>query len=569
MIVLRATLVCALTGAAVGCGTGRSAAPADVAARDLRERVADATVAVVGRIGRTTIRQSGTVVDARRGLVATTAHTLWGARSVKLDTTLGTLHGRVVALAACHDVALLETQPNLPGLGMLPIASAREVGPGERLELFGFHWTGRRGGAKQLRDQQVRLIRTDAAVRIGARIPLLRAAMEHNGAPADDVTGGPVIDARGRIVGLATVGPSARNAAVDGATITALLRAPEGGAVASGRGRERRCRRQLADEAARRGLVAADAGLDAPAALAPAAQIGAGTAPRGGAGDDIGRALTVHRFRVGNVPTDVAVAGGRVWVTTAGNDRLIALDARTGATRAGGRRTGSNPLRVAARDGAVWTANAADGTVTRHDLRAGDHGATVAIGTDVVDLATRPDATWVTNGGAGTVTRLDPASGDVLARITVGRYPTAVAAGRGAIWVLDSGEGTVVRVDPSTDLLVGPPVRVGRDPQDVALAGGRVWVADRGDGTVRRLDARTGRPVGRPIRVGGAPTALAAHDGRVLVLDAAGPITDIDARSGHLRRLGTVGGSPGAIAGVDRTIWITDARTGDVLRVRR
>jgi DNA-binding beta-propeller fold protein YncE len=562
MTVLRVTVACALSGAAVGCGAGGSAGPADRAARDLRLQVADATVAVVGRVGRTSVRQSGTVVDARRGLVATTAHTLWGARSVRLDTTLGTLYGRVVSLAPCDDVALLQTQPVLPGLGGLDAAAARTVGPGERLQVFGFHWTATPRPVRRLLDQEVRMLRADTAVRVGAGIPVLRAAMEHDGAPAPDLTGGPVVDAQRRMVGLATIGAGARNAAVDGARVAALL----GGAEpAGGRGDEQRCRRQLDAWAAghRPGFVRADVRLDAP--VAPARHATAPPPP----GADVRRQAVVRRVRVGHVPTDVAVAGGTVWLTTAGNDRLIALDARTGRPRSGGRRTGANPLRVAATGRSLWTANAADGTVTRLDpRRPGEPGSTVAIGADAVDVAAGPDATWVTNGSAGTVTRLAPGSGEVLGRVAVGRYPTAIAVGPQDVWVVDSGEGTVVRVDPRGNRVVGRPVRVGRDPRDVVLAAGLVWVANAGDGTVSVLSARTGRPVRRPIRVGGAPTALAGAGGRVLVLDATGRISGIDAPSGRLRRLGGVRGTPGAIAAWGGDIWMTDARTGDVLRLK-
>ncbi|MCU1677794.1 MAG: extracellular solute-binding protein [Frankiales bacterium] len=570
MTLSRITLVCALLAAAPVAGCGGGQAPSgDGVPRDLRVRVADATVAVVGRVGERVVRQTGTVVDARQNLVVTTAHSLWGARSLKLDTTLGTLHGRVVALAPCHDLALLETYPKLPGLGALEVTAAREALPGDLLEVFGFHWTAPPGPAKQLRVEEVRKVRSGSDVRVGPGLPILRAAMVYDGAPPVDLTGGPVIDVQGRMVGLATMGPRARNAAVDGATINALLGSLEhgDGAAHGGWDDAPRCHRQLDDWAAARraGFVAADAKLGPPLDRTQHDD----AAP---AGDDANRdrGMTVRRLPAGEVPTDVAVAGGTVWVTTAGNDRLIALDARTGELRSGSSPTGANPLRVAATHAAVWTVNAEDRTLTRVDPRLpGDRGAKQVKGVDALDVAVAPDAIWVTNGSAGTVTRLDPVSGAVRGSVAAGRYPTAVALGRRDVWVIDSGKGTVVRIERRENRVVSKPVQAGRDPQDVVVADGSVWVANRGDGTVSRLSERTGHAVGRPIRVGGAPTALAAANGRVFVVDAVGArLISIDARSGRPGRVLAVGGFPGAVAASGGVVWITDARNADVLRLR-
>jgi hypothetical protein len=75
-----------------------------------------AVVGVEARIGEDLVHSSGVVIDADLGLVLTTAHTIWGATELRLSTHVGMLHGRVVARAPCTDLALLETQPRIPGL---------------------------------------------------------------------------------------------------------------------------------------------------------------------------------------------------------------------------------------------------------------------------------------------------------------------------------------------------------------------------------------------------------------------------------------------------------------------
>jgi hypothetical protein len=80
------------------------------------DRLAFALVGIEARIGHDQVRSAGAVIDADDGLVLTSAHTVWGATSLQLSTGVGVLHGRIVARAPCADLALIETQPRIPGL---------------------------------------------------------------------------------------------------------------------------------------------------------------------------------------------------------------------------------------------------------------------------------------------------------------------------------------------------------------------------------------------------------------------------------------------------------------------
>ena len=55
--------------------------------------------------------------------MVTSAHTVWGATSLRLTTGLGVLHGRLVARAPCAGLAVIEIQPRIPGLVALPEAA--------------------------------------------------------------------------------------------------------------------------------------------------------------------------------------------------------------------------------------------------------------------------------------------------------------------------------------------------------------------------------------------------------------------------------------------------------------
>ena len=78
------------------------------------------------------------------------------------------------------------------------------------------------------------------------------------------------------------------------------------------------------------------------------------------------RRLVGRPIAVGRDPYNATLAAGSVWVTSAGEDVVTQVDARTG------RVVGKVPAGDAARDvaagfGSVWVTNANDGTVTRID----------------------------------------------------------------------------------------------------------------------------------------------------------------------------------------------------------
>jgi hypothetical protein len=80
------------------------------------DRLTFALVGIEAQIGGDPVRGAGVVIDADDGLVLTTAHSLWGATSLRLSTGVGVLHGRIVARAPCADLAIVETEPRIPGL---------------------------------------------------------------------------------------------------------------------------------------------------------------------------------------------------------------------------------------------------------------------------------------------------------------------------------------------------------------------------------------------------------------------------------------------------------------------
>jgi hypothetical protein len=187
---------------AAGCGHHGSSRPgsaekggAGAKQRSEAGRLDLAMVAVSARIGHREVRSSGTVIDGDRGLILTSAHSVWGATSVKLQTGVAVLHGRIVARSPCDDIALVETQPWVPGLAALPQAQGG-LAPGP-LTAIERAWDGR-----------VTSIPARAARGALPSVPLLseiKTGMSLRGALAPQASGGPLLDSAGRIAGVVTV----------------------------------------------------------------------------------------------------------------------------------------------------------------------------------------------------------------------------------------------------------------------------------------------------------------------------------------------------------------------------
>jgi hypothetical protein len=226
-------------------------------------------VAVLARIGDRQVRSTGTVIDGDRGLILTSAHSVWGASSLKLATGVAVLHGRIVARAPCDDIALIETQPWVPGLEALPHAGGRlQPGPLTAVERV---WNGNSGDIHSIP------ARAGSGRRSLRDTPVLANVL--NGRPLSgalglEASGGPLLDAAGNVAGLTAVvrgGDGRRRAAVVPMSLVqqrlADLR-PGPGTIFAGWSEYYRCAPQQHRyaEAAYPGFRRSDARLDAPVA---------------------------------------------------------------------------------------------------------------------------------------------------------------------------------------------------------------------------------------------------------------------------------------------------------------
>lgn len=220
-------------------------------------------------------------------------------------------------------------------------------------------------------------------------------------------------------------------------------------------------------------------------------------------------------LRVGDTPARIAAGANALWVTDAANGEVVpvALGRRdeAGEGRAAPPRVlaplrgGADASDVALAGGAVWVASSADGRV--HALGPGGERKALRTGAGPVALAADERSVAVADPRAGTLTVIGAQSRAIRSRFEVGGTPVDVALAGDTAWIADSTGGRIVELQVQSGS--SHSIAVGRRPVALATAGADVYVLTAGTRELVRV--RDGRVRSRRA-IGSAPTALAVDD---------------------------------------------------------
>jgi YVTN family beta-propeller protein len=274
------------------------------------------------------------------------------------------------------------------------------------------------------------------------------------------------------------------------------------------------------------------------------------------------------RVTVGGRPNSVTIAGGSVWVTRGGNERVAVISAATGKRRSVNPRVGPSPAAATDGFGKLWVAVQSGPAVVPISLRTHrQSGAALALpfGGQVVAVGTGEHAVWVgIRGTPGALLRFDPDTGQQVKRIDLPDGLQNLAVGSGAVWVLARRANTLTRVDIRTGRTTS--LNVGSRPADVTVGEGAVWVTNAGDDSVTRID--TGSLSTSQVAVGHQPQGVAVGGGAVWVanrLDST--LTRLDPSGRRVGPVVPVDANPYAVDVEGKQVWVGSLSEGTVQRV--
>jgi len=169
-----------------------------------------AVVSVLGIYADKKTQVTGVVFEAGQGLVLTANHAVEAAPKIDVRLADGSLtHGRAVARAQCHDLAVIKLNPRPPGLVALPLGQSSKASVGQPVTTLTYLLPSTSAGKLAF----TRVQGTISAVGVKEAFPPLPPTgpfLAHQTQLLAPASGSPIVDARGRMLGFNTLAGHAR-----------------------------------------------------------------------------------------------------------------------------------------------------------------------------------------------------------------------------------------------------------------------------------------------------------------------------------------------------------------------
>jgi S1-C subfamily serine protease len=213
--------------AAVGCGGSKSksetsATTASTAGplntEELGRRVLPSTVSIVTQPRGETkapakhgahAHGSGVIWNAGQALVVTSDHLVENAGTIDVVVNAKTFHGRLVARAQCNDIAIVALHPKPLGMTQVQVGDSSALKIGARVTALGYLKPASATKPSPIATTgEVSAVDTPAS--LSPDLPDLPSVVLHQAPLQAPMSGGPLVNDRGQLVGVNTLVPGAK-----------------------------------------------------------------------------------------------------------------------------------------------------------------------------------------------------------------------------------------------------------------------------------------------------------------------------------------------------------------------
>jgi S1-C subfamily serine protease len=228
-------LLTAVLLAALGCGgsdskttqTQSSAASKEgpLTAEQIEQKVRPSTVSIVTQPrgeskGPSKHGQhahgSGVIWDASRGLVLTSDHLVENAGSIDVTVNNQTpVHAALVARAQCNDIAIIALRPRPAGMTQIARGDSSALNIGSKVWAMGYLKPASATKAREI-TIPAEVSSAEGPFKVSPDLRELPSAILHQAALQLQMSGGPLVNDRGELVGVNTIVPTASGAAPAG-----------------------------------------------------------------------------------------------------------------------------------------------------------------------------------------------------------------------------------------------------------------------------------------------------------------------------------------------------------------
>jgi S1-C subfamily serine protease len=197
--------------AATACGGGSSSTKATTTVKKLTSKevfdiAQPSTVELHAKQGKKDVGGTGVIFDAAKGLVLTNAHVVAGTAALKVKVNdQAETPARVLGIAPCEDIAVVQFTTVPPGLKQVTFGSSAAVHNQDEVEALGYPASFADPAQEKVVSTSGTVQSPDVAAEPDPSLPRYPSTIQHSATINPGNSGGPLLNDKAELVGINTL----------------------------------------------------------------------------------------------------------------------------------------------------------------------------------------------------------------------------------------------------------------------------------------------------------------------------------------------------------------------------